>query len=224
MIYRFVTRNSVEECITSVAKKKMLLTHLVVRAGLGQKGPSMSKTELDDVLRSGADELFKDDQDDEKKDKEHEIIWNDEAVDTEHRSNEYLTSFKFAQYVTRVAEEEEDEPEEREVIKDEIREPDPDFWDEKILRHHYEQEQETEAQKLGKDKRVRKQQTWQQDNQAEQDYSDSYSVGESGRSEAVSDVEDLHSSRDERRRNIASAEREASAASRPGQRPAGGAR
>lgn len=51
MIYRFVTRNSVEERITSVAKKKMLLTHLVVRAGLGQKGPSMSKSELDDVLR-----------------------------------------------------------------------------------------------------------------------------------------------------------------------------
>ena len=51
MIYRFVTRNSVEERITSVAKKKMLLTHLVVRAGIGQKGPSMSKTELDDVLR-----------------------------------------------------------------------------------------------------------------------------------------------------------------------------
>lgn len=37
MIYRFVTRNSVEERITSVAKKKMLLTHLVVRAGIGQK-------------------------------------------------------------------------------------------------------------------------------------------------------------------------------------------
>lgn len=59
LIYRFVTRNSVEERITSVAKKKMLLTHLVVRAGIGQKGPSMSKTELDEVLRWGTEELFK---------------------------------------------------------------------------------------------------------------------------------------------------------------------
>lgn len=54
-----MTRNSVEERITSVAKKKMLLTHLVVRAGIGQKGPSMSKSELDDVLRWGTEELFK---------------------------------------------------------------------------------------------------------------------------------------------------------------------
>ena len=34
--------------------------------------------------------------------------------------------------------------------------PDPDFW-EKLLRHHYEQQAELEAAKLGKGKRVRKQ-------------------------------------------------------------------
>ncbi len=33
---------------------------------------------------------------------------------------------------------------------------DPDFW-EKLLRHHYEQQRELEAAKLGKGKRVRKQ-------------------------------------------------------------------
>jgi superfamily II DNA/RNA helicase len=60
MIYRFVTRNSVEERITSVAKKKMMLTHLVVRAGIGRQGANMSKKELDDVLRWGTEELFKD--------------------------------------------------------------------------------------------------------------------------------------------------------------------
>jgi chromodomain-helicase-DNA-binding protein 4 len=214
MIYRFVTRNSVEERITSVAKKKMLLTHLVVRAGIGQKGPSMSKTELDDVLRWGTEELFKDDEPTtdadgkEKKGNEQEIIWDNEAVEAlldrtvgdepkepkeggekkEHWTNEYLSSFKVAQYVTREADEEE-EPEDREVIKEEANEPDPDYW-EKLLRHHYEQEQETEAQKLGKGKRVRKQvnyasenmqQEWQNSaanaaaNQQDQDYSDSYS-------------------------------------------------
>ena len=60
MIYRFVTRNSVEERITQVAKKKMMLTHLVVRPGLGNKGGAMSKKEMDDILKFGTEELFKD--------------------------------------------------------------------------------------------------------------------------------------------------------------------
>ena len=60
MIYRFVTRNSVEERITQVAKRKMMLTHLVVRPGLGSKGASMTKQELDDILKFGTEELFKD--------------------------------------------------------------------------------------------------------------------------------------------------------------------
>lgn len=61
MIYRFVTRASVEERITQVAKRKMMLTHLVVRPGLGSKTGSMSKQELDDILKFGTEELFKDD-------------------------------------------------------------------------------------------------------------------------------------------------------------------
>lgn len=115
MIYRFVTRNSVEERITSVAKKKMLLTHLVVRAGIGQKGPSMSKSELDDVLRWGTEELFKDDDpqgngENENKTSDQAIVWDDKAVEAllernteeeikdqtgeKHWTNEYLGSFK----------------------------------------------------------------------------------------------------------------------------------
>ena len=43
-----------------VAKKKMMLTHLVVRPGLGSKTGSMSKQELDDILKFGTEELFKD--------------------------------------------------------------------------------------------------------------------------------------------------------------------
>ena len=58
--FRFVTRNSVEERITQVAKKKMMLTHLVVRPGMGaSKNTNMSKQELDDILRFGTEELFK---------------------------------------------------------------------------------------------------------------------------------------------------------------------
>lgn len=44
---------------------------------------------------------------------------------------------------------------EREIIKQEEN-VDPDYW-EKLLRHHYEQQQEDLARNLGKGKRVRKQ-------------------------------------------------------------------
>ena len=67
LIYRFVTRNSVEERITQVAKRKMMLTHLVVRPGLGNKGAMMSKQELDDILKFGTEELFKDGEDEDGK-------------------------------------------------------------------------------------------------------------------------------------------------------------
>lgn len=62
MIYRFVTRNSVEERVTQVAKRKMMLTHLVVRPGMGGKQANFTKQELDDILRFGTEELFKEEE------------------------------------------------------------------------------------------------------------------------------------------------------------------
>uniref|UniRef100_A0A8C7TP23 Chromodomain helicase DNA binding protein 4a n=1 Tax=Oncorhynchus mykiss TaxID=8022 RepID=A0A8C7TP23_ONCMY len=174
MIYRFVTKASVEERITQVAKKKMMLTHLVVRPGLGSKTGSMSKQELDDILKFGTEELFKDelgkgDKEGENKEEDSQVIhYDDMAVDrlldrnqesetpeeTEIGSmNEYLGSFKVAQYV--VKDEEEAEEVQREIIKQE-ESVDPDYW-EKLLRHHYEQQQEDLARNLGKGKRIRKQ-------------------------------------------------------------------
>ena len=45
-----------------VAKKKMMLTHLVVRPGLGSQAKgAMSKRELDEILKFGTEQLFKDD-------------------------------------------------------------------------------------------------------------------------------------------------------------------
>lgn len=37
----------------------MMLTHLVVRPGMGGKGANFTKQELDDILRFGTEELFK---------------------------------------------------------------------------------------------------------------------------------------------------------------------
>ncbi|KAM3858547.1 chromodomain-helicase-DNA-binding protein 4a [Diretmus argenteus] len=169
MIYRFVTKASVEERITQVAKKKMMLTHLVVRPGLGSKTGSMSKQELDDILKFGTEELFKDETaEGENKEEDGSVIhYDDKAIDrlldrnqdaTEDKEiqsmNEYLSSFKVAQYVVKDEEEPEEEVQ-REIIKQE-ESVDPDYW-EKLLRHHYEQQQEDLARNLGKGKRIRKQ-------------------------------------------------------------------
>ncbi|XP_037933405.1 chromodomain-helicase-DNA-binding protein Mi-2 homolog [Teleopsis dalmanni] len=158
MIYRFVTRNSVEERVTQVAKRKMMLTHLVVRPGMGGKGANFTKQELDDILRFGTEDLFKED------DKEEAIHYDDKAVaelldrsnrgieEKESWANEYLSSFKVASYATK----EEEEEEETEIIKQEAENSDPAYWV-KLLRHHYEQHQEDVSRTLGKGKRVRKQ-------------------------------------------------------------------
>ncbi|KAI6202867.1 hypothetical protein M3Y94_00490300 [Aphelenchoides besseyi] len=139
MIYRFVTRNSVEERVTTVAKKKMLLTHLV--------------NELDDMLRWGTEELFK--EDDESN--ENRIVWDDQAIEAllqrttatddagaekKDWSDDYLSSFKVAQYVTRTDNEKEEVMEEGEI--DETATSDS-------------QHAKTEAQEFGVGKRIRRQ-------------------------------------------------------------------
>ncbi|KAM5140939.1 chromodomain-helicase-DNA-binding protein 4 isoform 2-T2 [Mantella aurantiaca] len=193
MIYRFVTRASVEERITQVAKKKMMLTHLVVRPGLGSKTGSMSKQELDDILKFGTEELFKDEATEGGENKEGEDIsvihYDDRAIDklldrnqdqiedTEIQGmNEYLSSFKVAQYVVR-----EEEMDEEEVVREIIKQEesvDPDYW-EKLLRHHYEQQQEDLARNLGKGKRIRKQVNYNDGSQEDRDWQDDQSDNQS---------------------------------------------
>ncbi|XP_061112240.1 chromodomain-helicase-DNA-binding protein 4-like isoform X3 [Conger conger] len=196
MIYRFVTKASVEERITQVAKKKMMLTHLVVRPGLGSKTGSMSKQELDDILKFGTEELFKDEigEGDNKEEDSSVIHYDDKAIDrlldrnqdaTEDTAeiqsmNEYLSSFKVAQYVVKDEEEAEEEVQ-REIIKQE-ESVDPDYW-EKLLRHHYEQQQEDLARNLGKGKRIRKQVNYndgsQEDRGSRRDWQDDQSDNQS---------------------------------------------
>ncbi|KAM9326735.1 chromodomain-helicase-DNA-binding protein 4 [Gastrophryne carolinensis] len=194
MIYRFVTRASVEERITQVAKKKMMLTHLVVRPGLGSKTGSMSKQELDDILKFGTEELFKDEMAEGGETKEGEdssvIHYDDKAIDrlldrnqdeiedTEIQGmNEYLSSFKVAQYVVREEEMGDEEEVVREIIKQE-ESVDPDYW-EKLLRHHYEQQQEDLARNLGKGKRIRKQVNYNDGSQEDRDWQDDQSDNQS---------------------------------------------
>lgn len=166
MIYRFVTRNSVEERIQQVAKRKMMLTHIVVRPGIGQnKNTGMTKQEMDDILKFGTEELFKEEDEDKKLvyddatidallDREKAAEQEEEENEEQGGLNEYLSSFKVATYQTK---EEESEDEDREVlVKDEEKLATHEYW-EQLLRHHYEQDMEMEQASLGKGKRVRKQ-------------------------------------------------------------------
>eukprot|EP00054_Salpingoeca_dolichothecata_P027756 m.205042 g.205042 ORF g.205042 m.205042 type:complete len:1100 (+) comp26041_c0_seq2:232-3531(+) len=146
MIYRFVTRKTVEERIVELAKKKMMLTHLVVRSGMGSsKGKALlSKSELDDILKFGTADLFKDDEDFKESTiqqrgyalpEAREGIYYDDAainnlldrsqeglVQKEQLANEYLKSFKVASFATQTQEDsapEEEEEEEEEGDEEE---------------------------------------------------------------------------------------------------------
>lgn len=73
-IYRLVTKSSVEEDIVERAKQKMVLDHLVIqrmdttgRTVLDKKGAStnsnpFNKEDLTAILKFGAEELFKNDE------------------------------------------------------------------------------------------------------------------------------------------------------------------
>ncbi|XP_044197432.1 chromodomain-helicase-DNA-binding protein 3 isoform X3 [Thunnus albacares] len=222
MIYRFVTRASVEERITQVAKRKMMLTHLVVRPGLGSKAGSMTKQELDDILKFGTEELFKDEIEgmknssgDKVEDEGNVIHYDSTAIerlldrsqdatdDTDVQNmNEYLSSFKVAQYMVR--EEDKIEEIEREIIKQEEN-VDPDYW-EKLLRHHYEQQQEDLASKLGKGKRNRKPVNYndaaQEDQEWHADISDNQSEYSVGSEEEDEDFDDRPEGRRQSRRQL----------------------
>ncbi|MCP9264037.1 Chromodomain-helicase-DNA-binding protein 3 [Dirofilaria immitis] len=182
------------------------------------KGPSMSKSELDEEDETTTAEG----EQGEKKTSEQEIIWDDEAVDalldrSADDPKEKSGEKKNIGYTTREADEEELEDEvsnqdaddrKNRSNKEAAQEADPDYW-EKLLRHHYEQEQETQAQKLGKGKRVRKQvnyasenmqQDWQQMHPNNDDFSSSYS-GDSGRSDGEGEDDEFDSNQQGKKRH-----------------------
>ncbi|XP_010424364.1 PREDICTED: protein CHROMATIN REMODELING 5 [Camelina sativa] len=115
-IYRFVTSKSVEEEILERAKRKMVLDHLVIQKLNAEgrlekretkKGSNFDKNELSAILRFGAEELFKEEKNDEESKKRllsmdiDEILERAEQVEekdigeTEH---ELLGAFKVANF------------------------------------------------------------------------------------------------------------------------------
>ncbi|MFQ6651183.1 hypothetical protein Gotur_023049 [Gossypium turneri] len=110
-IYRFVTSKSVEEDILERAKKKMVLDHLVIQKLNAEgrlerketkKGAYFDKNELSAILRFGAEELFKEDKNDEESKKRllsmdiDEILERAEKVEekvSEEEGNEFFTDY-----------------------------------------------------------------------------------------------------------------------------------
>ncbi|KAE8691668.1 Protein CHROMATIN REMODELING 5 [Hibiscus syriacus] len=107
-IYRFVTSKSVEENILERAKKKMVLDHLVIQK-LNAEGRlerketkkvgHFDKNELSAILRFGAEELFKEDRNDEESKKRLLSMDIDEILERAEKVEEKvlpcLTGFYF---------------------------------------------------------------------------------------------------------------------------------
>ncbi|ESN99682.1 hypothetical protein HELRODRAFT_113500, partial [Helobdella robusta] len=187
MIYRFVTRNTVEEKIAQVCKQKMMLSELIVHRGMGggslqtsEKTDSLTKQEISDILKYGAENLFRDDE-------EGQVVYSDEAIEKlldrsietvvekekEFGMNEYLRSFKVASYQVKEGVDDEEENEDNADNNDDSSqqtgaddrmdaETDMQYW-QRVLGPAYNEhmiqtlkEQEELANKLGKGKRIRK--------------------------------------------------------------------
>uniref|UniRef100_M4F7Z7 Protein CHROMATIN REMODELING 5 n=1 Tax=Brassica campestris TaxID=3711 RepID=M4F7Z7_BRACM len=125
-IYRFVTSKSVEEEILERAKRKMVLDHLVIQKLNAEgrlekretkKGANFDKNELSAILRFGAEELFKEDKNDEESKKRllsmdiDEILERAEQVeekDAGESEHELLGAFKASSYVANFCNAEDD--------------------------------------------------------------------------------------------------------------------
>ena len=165
LIYRFITQNSVEERMAQVAKQKMMLNHLVIETSTGsQKKQSFTKTEMDDILRFGTEDLFK------EEDATKDVAYTDEMVaallnredhkevveDDDDRNqllDDYFSGFKVANYKLSEKQQER-ELNEAKVWSENKENLDQEYWG-KLLETKHEEQVEYEHSLLGRGKRVR---------------------------------------------------------------------
>ncbi|VAI71304.1 unnamed protein product [Triticum turgidum subsp. durum] len=166
MIYRLVSRGTIEERMMQLTKKKMILEHLVV--GRLTKASNVNQEELDDIIRYGSKELFDDDEDEAGKSRQ--IHYDDAAIDRlldrdqvdeeeyleDEEDDEFLKGFKVAnfEYIDEAkalaAKEEARKKAEAEAASNKA-----NYWEELLKDRCVEQEVEEIA--MGKGKRSRKQ-------------------------------------------------------------------
>ncbi|KAJ1698567.1 hypothetical protein LUZ63_007079 [Rhynchospora breviuscula] len=164
MIYRLVSRGTIEERMMQLTKKKMVLEHLVVGR---LKAQAVNQEELDDIIRHGSKELFDDDGDEEGKAKH--IHYDDASIDRlldrdqiiaeeqleEEEENDFLKGFKVAsfEFVDEAKAAAAREESRRQAEKAASR---ANYWEE-LLKDKYEVQKVEEYTSMGKGKRSRKQ-------------------------------------------------------------------
>lgn len=171
MIYRLITRGTIEERMMQLTKKKMILEHLVVGR---LKAQTVNQEELDDIIRYGSKELFADESDEAGK--ARQIHYDAAAIDrllnrdqiggeessVDEEENDFLKAFKVAnfEYIDEVeaAAAKEEEARKRSMTDGATSSNSEraNYWDE-LLRERYEVQQIEEFTAMGKGKRSRKQ-------------------------------------------------------------------
>ncbi|XP_010942119.1 CHD3-type chromatin-remodeling factor PICKLE [Elaeis guineensis] len=171
MIYRLITRGTIEERMMQLTKKKMILEHLVVGR---LKAQTVNQEELDDIIRYGSKELFADESDEAGK--ARQIHYDDAAIDRllnrdqiggeessiDEEEDDFLKAFKVAnfEYIDEVeaAAAKEEEARKRSMTDraSSSNSERANYWDE-LLRDRYEVQQIEELTTMGKGKRSRKQ-------------------------------------------------------------------
>ncbi|XP_043696234.1 CHD3-type chromatin-remodeling factor PICKLE [Telopea speciosissima] len=170
MIYRLITRGTIEERMMQMTKKKMVLEHLVVGR---LKAQNINQEELDDIIRYGSIELFADEGDEAGK--ARQIHYDDAAIDRlldrdqvggeettmdDEEEDGFLKAFKVAnfEYIDEAEVAVEEEAQRASVAnKTTLNNAErTNFWDE-LLRDRYEMHKIEEFTSLGKGKRSRKQ-------------------------------------------------------------------
>ncbi|KAF9614280.1 hypothetical protein IFM89_017081 [Coptis chinensis] len=170
MIFRLITRGTIEERMMELTKKKMVLEHLVVGR---LKAQNINQEELDDIIRYGSKELFADENDEDRKVRQihyddaaidrlldRDQVRNEEAPLDDEEEDGFLKAFKVAnfEYIDEVeAAAEEEAKKESLVNKTTSNNSDSKNYWEDLLRERYEEQKIEEFTALGKGKRSRKQ-------------------------------------------------------------------
>ncbi|XP_047325059.1 CHD3-type chromatin-remodeling factor PICKLE-like [Impatiens glandulifera] len=177
LIYRLITRGSIEERMMQMTQKKMVLEHLVVGK---LKSQNINQEQLNDIIRYGSKELFADEDDETGKSRQihydddaidrllnREQVGDEDSIDDEEEEDGFLKAFKVANY-NYVDEEEKGKEDEQPVQPAEdisaINNPEKASYWEELLKDRYEVHKVDELNAMGKGKRSRKQMLHIEDN------------------------------------------------------------
>ncbi|KAF7149908.1 hypothetical protein RHSIM_Rhsim02G0208200 [Rhododendron simsii] len=168
MIFRLITRGTIEERMMQMTKKKMVLEHLVVGR---LKAQNINQEELDDIIRYGSKELFADENDEVGKSRQihyddaainrlldREQVGDEEANLDDAEEDGFLKAFKVAnfEYIDEVQAAAEEQARKASIENTTTYSERANYWED-LLKDKYEVNKVEEFNAMGKGKRSRKQ-------------------------------------------------------------------